>query len=78
MLGRVCELIAQAFEKSGEFGLPVLGIGVGIPGLVDVETGVVLFAPNLRWRDVPVRDVLRKRFPVPIIVDNDANTGGLG
>ncbi len=74
VLGRVCELIAQAFEKSGEFGLPVLGIGVGIPGLVDVETGVVLFAPNLRWRDVPVRDVLRKRFPVPIIVDNDANT----
>ena len=77
-LGRVCELIEQAFAKSREFGLSVLGIGVGIPGLVDVETGVVLFAPNLRWKDVPVRDVLRKRFPVPIIVDNDANTAALG
>jgi len=77
-LQRAADIIHRAFAKSQELGLPVLGMGVGIPGLVDVSTGTVLFAPNLHWRDVPVREELQRRFHVPVTVDNDANTAALG
>jgi glucokinase-like ROK family protein len=57
---------------------PLLGIGVGIPGLVDLDTGTVIFAPNLDWHDVPARDRFAEAFDVPVFVDNDANASALG
>jgi glucokinase-like ROK family protein len=71
-------LVEEAFARSRDLGLPVLGMGVGIPGLVDVEQGTVLFAPNLAWHDVALRDELQSRFGVPVYIDNDANTAALG
>jgi glucokinase-like ROK family protein len=67
----------QTSVAPGQDG-PLLGIGVGIPGLVDISSGVVIFAPNLRWRDVPVRDAFAAAFDVPIFVDNDANASAMG
>jgi predicted NBD/HSP70 family sugar kinase len=55
----------------------IIGIGVGVPGLVD-ENGAILFAPNLKWRDVPLQRLLTDRFSLPVIIDNEANTGALG
>ena len=78
VIQQASEIIARAFSKSQELGLSVLGMGVGVPGLIDVSTGTVLFAPNLRWHDVPIRDELQKRFHIPVTVDNDANTAALG
>ena len=63
---------------SPEGSSPLLGIGVGIPGLVDVASGVVIFAPNLGWRDVPAREAFAAAFDVPIFVDNDANASAMG
>ena len=57
---------------------PLLGIGVGIPGLIDTDSGLVIFAPNLGWRDVPARDAFTAAFDVPIFVDNDANASAMG
>jgi glucokinase-like ROK family protein len=56
----------------------LFGIGLGVPGLVDHATGTLLFAPNLRWRDVPLRDRWALRFGVPVIVENEANAAALG
>lgn len=50
----------------------VLGVGVGTPGVVDVD-GVVLQAPNLDWHDLPLRDRLVDALGVPVHVANDAN-----
>lgn len=55
----------------------IVGIGVGVPGLVD-DQGNVLFAPNLHWRDVPLRRMLAEHFKLPVTIDNEANTGALG
>ncbi|MDB4866373.1 MAG: family transcriptional regulator [Cohnella sp.] len=55
----------------------IAGIGVGVPGLVD-ESGSVLFAPNLKWRGVPLRRVLSDRYGLPVTIDNEANAGALG
>jgi len=56
----------------------LLGVGVGIPGLVDVSSGLLRIAPNLHWVNVPIRDVLAKYFDCPIYVENDANAAALG
>lgn len=55
------------------------GLGVGIPGPVDAESGVVAFCVNLDgWRDVPVGEMLGSKIGLPITVDNDANVAGFG
>lgn len=52
-------------------------VGVGAAGLVDVNRGVILGAPNLAYRNVPVRDTLSDRLGIPAVVDNDANVAAL-
>jgi predicted NBD/HSP70 family sugar kinase len=56
---------------------PVLGVGVGSPGVVDAE-GVVVDAPNLAWRDAPLAAGLAQELDLPVFVANDANTAALG
>ena len=56
---------------------PVLGIGVGSPGVVD-EMGTVIDAPNLGWRGTPLATGLADALDVPVFVANDANTAVLG
>jgi predicted NBD/HSP70 family sugar kinase len=56
--------------------LPVLGIGVGSPGVVDLA-GVVLSAPNLGWSGEELQASLSQRFGVPVVVANDANVAAL-
>ncbi len=56
---------------------PVLGIGVGSPGVVDAS-GTVISAPNLEWADTPLAESLTAAFELPVFVANDANTAVLG
>jgi predicted NBD/HSP70 family sugar kinase len=55
---------------------PVLGVGVGSPGVVDRD-GVVLNAANLHWTDVPLASLLSERLGLPVHVANDANAAAL-
>jgi predicted NBD/HSP70 family sugar kinase len=48
-------------------------VGVSIPGLINRETGVVETSPNLEWKNVPLRQILKDRLDLPIYVENDAN-----
>lgn len=52
----------------------VVAVGIGAAGFVSSQTGRVVFAPHLSWRDEPLGDRLAARLPVPVLVDNDANT----
>jgi predicted NBD/HSP70 family sugar kinase len=56
--------------------LPILGLGVGSPGVVDLA-GVVLSAPNLGWSGEELQASLAARFGVPVVVANDANAAAL-
>jgi predicted NBD/HSP70 family sugar kinase len=56
---------------------PVLGIGVGSPGVVDA-VGCVLDAPNLGWHGTPLAEELHSHTGLPVFVANDANTAALG
>lgn len=56
---------------------PILGVGVGSPGVVDAD-GTVLDAPNLGWSGEPLADDLKQALKLPVYVANDANTAVLG
>ncbi len=51
---------------------------MGVPGLVDQTSGTLIFAPNLRWENVPLRAELNKIVQAPVIIDNEASMAALG
>jgi predicted NBD/HSP70 family sugar kinase len=69
-------VIALARELAAESDMPILGVGVGTPGVVD-DAGVVLTAPNFGWRDYDLKTALREAIDVPVLVANDANAAVL-
>jgi glucokinase len=52
---------------------PVDAIGIGAAGWIDAARSTILFAPNLAWRDEPLRDHIAAQFGLPVVVENDAN-----
>ena len=56
----------------------VEAISAGAPGVVDQENGVILFSPNLPWRNFPIRERIMNRFHVPFYIGNDVNVGVYG
>jgi predicted NBD/HSP70 family sugar kinase len=69
--------VRLAQQLRGATDRPLLGIGVGTPGVVD-SLGVVIDAPNLGWADVDLTGILRRELGAPVYVANDANTAVLG
>jgi glucokinase len=76
----VADIVAGIQEvREGHSGDKLVGIGVGVPGLIYLEKGVVAKAPNLPgWEDFPLRDMLEKDLQCPVILENDANAAALG
>nr|WP_244284294.1 ROK family transcriptional regulator [Agromyces badenianii] len=66
-------LVAKLLDRTTT---PVLGIGIGSPGVVDPH-GVVRSAPNLGWSDIALQERIATRFALPVHVANDANVGVL-
>lgn len=56
----------------------ILGIGIGAPGFLDVESGFVFEAVNIGWKNVALADQLKKRSGLPVFLENDANVAVLG
>ena len=74
-LGRLDGLIEELVEPGAA---PILGIGIGTPGLVDTTTGTVRWAVNLDWRDLHLGERLRERWSIPVHVANDSHAAALG
>ena len=74
MCGAIRELTGK-FKTAGTLA----GIGIGVPGIIDMETGMLHESPNLPgWHDYPVRDEIERRLGVRVILENDANSAALG
>jgi len=78
IINRAERLIDQALSIAKEKSLRPLGIGVGVPGLVNVRQGNLIIAPNLQWKNVPLRLIWNQRFHLPIYIENEANLAALG
>lgn len=70
----VTRIVAMIRESmAGVGGEGVIGVGIGAPGPLDRDSGVVLETPNLGWRNVPLRDMVASESGLPAVLDNDAN-----
>ena len=70
-LGRLVKVLRSAVEAAD--GTRLLGIGLGVPGTVDAQTGVVN-APILGWNSIELGQALRDQIGLPVLIDNDVNT----
>ncbi len=70
----VKELISSSGIKKGD----IHAIAAGAPGVINQETGVVLFSPNLPWRNYNIRKPIEEEFGCPFYIGNDVNVGVLG
>lgn len=77
-LDRVVETINDAIEEAGIARERIAGIGIGVPGLVDLDHGIVVDCANLGWKQVHLRADLAKKFGVPVTVLNDVDAGVYG
>lgn len=57
---------------------PIVGIGVGTPGLVNTREGVIVNAVNLAWKDLPLGALLEKKYKVPVSILNDSQATAIG
>ena len=74
---RIVQTIKEAMKKN-DAPARLAGIGIGCPGPVDVDRGVILGTPNLSWRDVPIKKVLEDEFSCEVVVTNDVDAGVYG
>ncbi len=77
-LEQLCELIERLLEAPRPPEQRIRGIGIGAPGLTLSTEGVVVWAPSLGWRDLPLKEILSRCFDVPVFVENDVNLAALG
>lgn len=66
-------LTGEAIDQARENNIPLLGIGVGVPGVVNQHVS----SPALGWKEVPLRQILEQQFNLPVIVDNKARAAAM-
>lgn len=77
-VGRIEQTIRKILEESQVDAASIAGIGIGCPGPVDYEKGVVRVAVNLGWNNVPIGKLLQDKFKCPVEVLNDVDAGVYG
>jgi glucokinase len=78
--GSVEDVLQQLFSLTDELiNNSVTAIGIGIPGLVDIERGIVFDVVNIpSWKEVPLQKWMQDRYKIPVLINNDANCFALG
>ena len=70
VVGHIVSGVRAVVDRSGVAPSLVFGVGVSVPGQVEREGGLSVFAPNWDWHDVPLRDLLSEKLELPIYLDN--------
>lgn len=70
--------IKKVLDESGVKVKDIVSMGVGSPGPLDVDKGIIYLAPNLGWENVPITSLLEEKTGIKVILENDANAAALG
>ena len=71
--------LIKKYIKEHQFNEPIKGVGLGIPGVIDSEHGVVGYSANLPlWENLNVKEILEKELDLPVRITNDANAAAYG
>ncbi len=78
VIAEMCRAI-QALAKKRKADGKLAGVGVGVPGIIDLKSGMLRGSPNLAgWHDYPVREEIERRLGTRVMLENDANAAALG
>jgi len=78
VIDEMCTAIQEVVSKQKNAG-ELAGIGIGVPGIIEMKTGMLRESPNLPgWHNYPVRDEIQRRLKATVILENDANAAALG
>lgn len=72
---RISSTVKQALNRAAVEIDEVSAIGIGSPGTLDLDRGVILDAPNLGWKNAPLAEALQKLFQCPVVLGNDVDLG---
>lgn len=76
---RLVKAISRQMEIAAQRGLDITTVGVGTPGVIRMEKGIVVKSPNFPdWNNLPLREHLEQALHIPVIIENDANAAALG
>jgi len=79
VVARLIENIKRQQEAAGSKGLSVTAVGVGAPGVIRSDRGIVVKSPNFPdWNNLPLKDELEQALNLPVTIENDANAAALG
>ena len=81
--GKIVNRLIQNIERQQEIaiqkGMSVVAVGVGAPGVIRVDKGIVVKSPNFPdWNNLPLKNELEKALSIPVFIENDANAAALG
>ena len=79
VIGRLVQLIRELIQAGG-VDCDIRGVGIGVPGTPDIETGVIQFLPNLpgKWLNVPLQSIIEAQVQLPVAIINDVRAITLG
>src|SRR5690242_2907571 len=78
VIDEMCAAILQIVVQQRGAG-ELAGIGIGVPGIIELQTGMLHESPNLPgWHNYPVRDEIERRLQTAVVLENDANAAALG
>ncbi|QGQ48227.1 ROK family protein [Metabacillus sediminilitoris] len=77
VMNEICSIIEALIKSVPESPYGIVGIGIGVPGMIDRDENI-LFAPNLKWRQIDLKQIIENKFNIPTKVENEANTGCYG
>ncbi|HSL46812.1 MAG TPA: ROK family protein [Anaerolineales bacterium] len=80
VIQRIVQLIRELTELDGEPDCEIKGVGIGVPGTPDIDTGVIQFLPNLpgKWLNVPLQAIVEEQVKLPVALINDVRAITLG
>lgn len=78
VIDNIEKYVRHIVEQSPYSWDQVVGVGAGVAGFTNVKDGIILLAPNIGFKEVPIRSILEARLQKPIKIDNDANVAALG
>ncbi|GIP60886.1 ROK family glucokinase [Paenibacillus sp. FSL W8-0186] len=78
VVSNIEQYVRHIVEQSPFDWEQVAGVGAGVAGFTDVREGIIILAPNVGLRDLPIREILEARLGKPVKIDNDANVAALG
>ena len=76
---RISKAIQEVINQTIAPGNQIKGIGIGSPGTIDIQSGIIISSPNFpKWKQVPLKHMIEERLSIPTFMDNDANAFAFG